>query len=86
MQWIIDLALDRINNNISWNYRAELTDLAGEIFKERYQPFDNAIQTLVQHTDLNVLFGNYHKETKKQIALFEDTITQLSAQALNIFD
>lgn len=86
LQWIIDLALDRISNNISWNYRAELTDLAGEIFKERYQPFDNAIQALVQHTDMNVLFGDYHKETKKQITLFEETIKQLSLKALSIFE
>ena len=86
LQWIIDLALDRINNNISWNYRSELTDLAGEIFKERYQPFDNAIQELVQHTDMNVLFSNYHKDTKKQITLFQDTIKQLSAKALDIFE
>ncbi|RAJ34427.1 UvrD-helicase domain-containing protein [Pedobacter cryoconitis] len=86
LQWIIDLALDRIGNNISWNYRTELTDLAGEIFKERYQPFDNAIQELVQHTDMNVLFGDYHKATKKQITLFEETIQQLSIKALSIFE
>ncbi|MBB6499417.1 UvrD-helicase domain-containing protein [Pedobacter cryoconitis] len=86
LQWIIDLALDRISNNISWNYRTELTDLAGELFKERYQPFDQAIQTLSQHTDLDALFGNYQKETKKQIALFEDTIVELAAKALAIFE
>lgn len=86
LAWIIDLALDRIDNNISWNYRTELTDLAGEIFKERYQPFDNAIQNLIQHTDLNELFGNYGKETKKHIVSFEEMIAQLSAKATEIFD
>jgi ATP-dependent helicase/nuclease subunit A len=86
LQWIIDLALDRISNNISWNYRTELTDLAGEIFKERYQPFDNAIQGLVQHTDLNELFKNYGKETKRHISSFEEMISQLSAKATELFD
>jgi len=86
LQWIIDLALDRISNNISWNYRTELTDLAGEIFKERYQPFDNAIQELVQHTDLNELFKNYGKETKKHIRSFEDMVSELSAKATELFD
>jgi len=86
LQWIIDLALDRIDNNISWNYRTELTDLAGEIFKERYQPFDNAIQSLVQETDLNELFKNYGRETKKHISAFEDMVAQLSAKANELFD
>jgi len=86
LQWIIDLALDRIDNNISWNYRTELTDLAGEIFKERYQPFDNAIQNLVQETDLNELFKNYGKETKKHISSFEEMVSKLSARASELFD
>lgn len=86
LAWIIDLALDRINNNIGWNYRNELTDLAGEIFKERYQPFDNAIQTLVQETDLNELFKKYNQDTKKQLAAFEDSISQLAVKAQEIFE
>ncbi|CAM4175264.1 ATP-dependent exoDNAse (exonuclease V) beta subunit (contains helicase and exonuclease domains) [Pedobacter westerhofensis] len=86
LQWIIDLALDRISNNISWNYRTELTDLAGEIFKERYQPFDTAIQDLVQHNDLNELFKNYGKETKKHISSFENMVSELSARATELFD
>jgi len=86
LKWIIDLALDRINNNISWNYRTELTDLAGEIFKERYQPFDNAMQLLGQENDLNELFGSYGKETKKQISSFEEMVNQLSAKAMELFE
>ena len=86
LAWIIDLALDRIDNNISWNYRTELTDLAGEIFKERYQPFDNAIQNLIQHTNLDELFASYGKETKKHIQSFEEMIGQLSAKATEIFE
>src|SRR5690606_30998240 len=33
LQWIINLAKERINNNVSWNYRRELLDITGEIFK-----------------------------------------------------
>lgn len=86
LQWIIDLALDRISNNVSWNYRNELTDLAGEIFKERYQPFDNAIQELIEHNDLNVLFGEYSKSTKQQISLFESSLKELALRAANLFE
>ncbi|ALL04207.1 DNA helicase UvrD [Pedobacter sp. PACM 27299] len=86
LQWIIDLALDRISNNVSWNYRNELTDLAGEIFKERYQPFDNAIQELIEYNDLNVMFGEYSKSTKQQISLFESTLKELALRAVNLFE
>jgi ATP-dependent helicase/nuclease subunit A len=86
LKWIIDLALDRISNNISWNYRTELTDLAGEIFKERYQPFDSAMQDLGQVNDLNMLFGSFGKETKKQISAFEEMVNQLSAKAMELFE
>lgn len=86
LQWIIDLALDRISNNISWNYRNELTELAGEIFKERYQPFDDAIQDLLQHSDLNVMFAEYSKSTKHQIASFESNIKELAVRATNLFE
>lgn len=86
LQWIIDLALDRISNNISWNYRTELTDLAGEIFKERYQPFDHAIQDLIKENDLDELFINYGKETKKNISAFEEMVSKLSAKAMEVFE
>jgi ATP-dependent helicase/nuclease subunit A len=86
LQWIIDLALDRINNNISWNYRTELTDLAGEIFKERYQPFDSAIQNLVQETDVNDLFGSFGKDTRKHLVSFEEMVAELSAKAMELFE
>lgn len=85
LSWIIDLALDRISNDISWNYRTELTDLAGEIFKERYQPFDSAIQRLLPHTDLDALFSRYSRDTKKQLKDFEEQISCLAAQAQELF-
>lgn len=85
LQWIIDLALDRINNNLSWNYRRELIDLTNEIFKERYQPFEQAIKELGDVTDLDTLFKDYNKITRLGIETFELSITDLAAQALEIF-
>lgn len=85
LQWIIDLALDRINNNLSWNYRRELIDLTNEIFKERYQPFEQAIKELGEVTDLDTLFKDYNKITRLGIETFELSITDLAAQALEIF-
>ncbi|WP_316741817.1 UvrD-helicase domain-containing protein [Pedobacter antarcticus] len=86
LTWIIELAMDRISNNISWNYRAELTELAGELFKERYLPFDQAIQGLVQQTDLNDLFSQYSKQTRKRLKNFEDHLQSKSAEAALHFE
>jgi ATP-dependent helicase/nuclease subunit A len=86
LQWIIDLALDRINNNLSWNYRRELIDLTNEIFKERYQPFENAIKQLGESADLDMLFKDYNKVTRLGIETFENTVQELADQAQQIFD
>jgi len=85
LQWIIDLALDRINNNLSWNYRRELIELTNEIFKERYQPFENAIKNLGDAADLDSLFKDYNKVTRLGIEAFEHGISSLAAEALEIF-
>ncbi|TDQ09700.1 UvrD-helicase domain-containing protein [Pedobacter metabolipauper] len=84
LQWIIDLALDRINNNLGWNYRRELIDLTNEIFKERYQPFENAVKELGETADLDALFKDYNKVTRLSIEAFESSISDLAAQGFEI--
>lgn len=85
LQWIIDLALDRITNNLSWNYKRELIELTGEIFKERYQPFESAIKNLGGSADLDTLFKDYNKITRLGIEAFENSIGSLATEALEIF-
>ncbi|PST84908.1 DNA helicase UvrD [Pedobacter yulinensis] len=85
LRWIISLALDRITNNKSWNYRTELKDLAGEIFKERYQPFDAAMQELSVQDGIDTLFENYQQLTRQSIAVFEEEIGALAASAHELF-
>jgi ATP-dependent helicase/nuclease subunit A len=86
LQWIIDLALDRIDSNKSWNYHHALTDLAGEIFKERYQPFEKAMQVLLQEQEIDPLFLEYNQLTRKTINDFEAQLKELAVQAAKIFD
>lgn len=82
LQWIINLALDRVGENKSWNYRRELLDLTSEIFKERYQPFENALKEL----DASVVFRDLMKLTRTQIALFEESFKVLGGEALQIWE
>ncbi len=86
LQWIIDLAKERINNNVSWNYRRELLDLTGEIFKERYQPFEKAVEALGEVANIDELFKDYQTLTRQRIELFESTIVQYATDAAEIFE
>ncbi len=82
LKWIISLALDRVGDNKSWNYRRELLDLTSEIFKERYQPFENALKEL----DSATLFQDLMKLTRARIDLFEGKLKLLGAEALQIWE
>ncbi|NEU10420.1 UvrD-helicase domain-containing protein [Flavihumibacter sp. R14] len=81
LEWIIDLALDRIRDNKSWNYRDTLLSLAGEIFKERYQPFENALKQY----DPKQLFKDLQDFTRQTLSVVEETLLERSKTALDIF-
>ncbi|MDF3078911.1 MAG: helicase UvrD [Sphingobacteriaceae bacterium] len=81
LQWIINLALERIRDNKSWNYHETLLGLSEEIFKERYQPFENALKSL----DQTSLFKDLQQATKEIISFFEDSISKQAKAASDIF-
>lgn len=81
LEWIINLALDRIRADKSWNYRDTLLSLAGEIFKERYQPFENALKG----HDPKQLFKDLQEVTKQMISVFEDSMLELTKNAVTVF-
>ena len=81
LQWIINLALERVRDNKSWNYRDTLLGLAAEIFKERYQPFENAMKS----HEPERLFKDLQEVTKGTLDYFEDSVTQQARQAVKIF-
>ena len=85
LQWIINLAKERINNNVSWNYRRELLDITGEIFKERYQPFERAMEALSKTADMDAMFNDYKTLTQQRIELFEASIKECAQDAVSLF-
>lgn len=85
LQWIIDLAIERISDNKSWNYKSELYDLIGEIFSERFQVFEDAVSTLSVE-NIDDLFKNYSTVTKAEIKNFEEAIIAYATQANEAFD
>ncbi|MFD1629970.1 UvrD-helicase domain-containing protein [Pseudopedobacter beijingensis] len=81
VQWIINLAKERIEDNKSWNYKAELLNLTGEIFKERFAVFEQALQQIgLENTDK--IFLEYAQASKKDVVLFEQQIVSLAQKGL----
>ena len=85
IKWIINLAIDRIEDDKSWNYHDDLIELANEIFKERFQPFDRALQVLLLDQDSDSLFDEYTRLTKSLINNFEAALKEVIAEAAEIF-
>lgn len=86
LQWIIDLAIERISDNKSWNYKFELYNLIGEIFSERFQIFEDAVSALGLE-NIDELFKKYISVTKAEIKNFEEELVALateSNEALNV--
>lgn len=79
LQWIIDLAIERINDNKSWNYKSELYNLIGEVFKESFQVFEDAVKVLGLE-NIDELFKNYINITKAEINHFEAELSELGAK------
>ena len=84
LQWIIDLALERINDNKSWNYKKELYSLINEVFEGNYEVFETAVNALKQDS-LDDLFVRYMSITKKEINRFEEKFKLKGKLAEEIF-
>ena len=80
LQWIIDLAIERISDNKSWNYKFELYNLIGEIFSERFQVFEDAVAELGLE-NIDELFKKYSTVTKAEIRNFEEELIALATEA-----
>jgi ATP-dependent helicase/nuclease subunit A len=85
LQWIIDLALERINDNKNWDYKGELFKLIGEVFKDSYELFESSLNQLGLD-NLDELFKRYVDVTKDQISGFQEDISTLSQKAYQIFE
>ncbi len=62
LQWIMDYAQACIDRDDNWNYRYTLSELAGELFREHFQDFDQAVAA-IPGEELFVSLDRYTKET-----------------------
>ena len=85
LQWVVDLALDRIGNNKSWNYNAELLKLVGEVFNDKFIDFEKAIADFgAENTD--EVFKKYIDFSKNSSKKFEEDIIDLATNAFGIIE
>lgn len=87
LDWIIDFAEKKINNNENWNYRNELSKLAGLIFTENFQEFNAAISSADDKHIFNLLNREIETKTlefidsiKEIISIFRETFNALGVE------
>ncbi|OYY03840.1 MAG: hypothetical protein B7Y76_03270, partial [Sphingobacteriia bacterium 35-40-5] len=84
LEWVTGLAIDRINDGYDWDYNRALKELANEIFKERYYPFQEAMQAMgpEQTKEFNAL----RNQIKKGIKTFTEQIIEKTKSIEKLFD
>lgn len=80
LQWMVDLALDKIANNKNWNYKSELLGLVGEIFNEKFECFEEALKRFGLENTAEV-FKKYIDFSKSFVKQFETDLIALATQA-----
>lgn len=84
LEWVSNLAIERINNNNDWDYRKSLKDLADEIFKERYFPFQEAMLEMGDNQAKE--FNELKKQVNQGIKSFEEEIILKTTKIKKILD
>lgn len=85
LQWIIDLALERISDKKSWDYKKELISLISEVFKDSYEVFETAVNALGLE-NLDQLFKKYISITKEEIRNFETKFIEQGKHILERYE
>ena len=88
LDWIIGYAEKKIANNENWNYRKQLSQLAGLIFSENFQEFDGALATADTNQVFNLLnkeifdkTHSYFESLSLAIQSFQETFKSLNVDA-----
>lgn len=84
LEWVTGLAIDRISDGQDWDYNRALKELANEIFKERYYPFQEAMQAMGpgQTKEFNAL----RSQIKKGIKTFSEEIVERTNSISKLFN
>ncbi|MGJ1264537.1 UvrD-helicase domain-containing protein [Sphingobacterium spiritivorum] len=84
VEWIVDLAKERIDNDKSWNYKGELLSLTREIFKERFADFETGLNE-IGYSNIEKEFSKYVQLTKQHIRSVEEALVSKAQSVLRAF-
>jgi ATP-dependent exoDNAse (exonuclease V) beta subunit len=60
-RWVVDMARDRLQEGKRWDFRDDMLNLSGELFKETFRKFETAISGY-NHDELNQRFSDLNKK------------------------
>lgn len=83
LEWVTNLAIDRISDGKDWDYQRALKDLADEIFKERYYPFQEAM--LAMGDQQGTEFNSLREVVGAGIKEFKDTVIERTSRIQSLF-
>ncbi|MBC7758225.1 MAG: UvrD-helicase domain-containing protein, partial [Phormidesmis sp. FL-bin-119] len=84
LEWVTNLAMDRISDGKDWDYQRALKDLADEIFKERYYPFQEAM--LAMGDEKGKEFNSLREIVGAGIKQFKDEVLNRIGSIKKVFD
>ena len=84
LEWVTNLAIDRISDGKDWDYQRALKDLANEIFKERYYPFQEAM--LAMGDEKGKEFNSLREIVGAGIKQFKDAVLNRIGSIKKVFD
>ncbi|TAD82890.1 MAG: hypothetical protein EAY75_15690, partial [Bacteroidetes bacterium] len=84
LDWVVELAEQRLSDGKGWDFNADMLDLASELFKERFQDFEAA---LGQQTpaEIHANFVNLRQTVYNQTRQYEQQWQQLGKKAVALY-
>lgn len=84
-KWVLQLVVEKIDQDSRWDYNSELNNLLSELFKDNFDRFDHALQQL-DGTDVAALFTQLKSDIEQAIKGFEKKIEDYKIQIEGIIN
>ena len=92
-QWVTDMAVDRLSDGKNWDFKTDMLELAAELFKERFNGFDEAMKPMREEekaTAFNQLrshvYATIHSFRSKQETWAKEALALLDIHGLDPAD
>jgi len=84
-KWVVEMASARLGEGKNWDFKADMMELAGELFKERFQQFDAAMNTMTA-TEKVAAFKKLKDRVHAAINKFENEMVAFGKTAVALVE